>query len=117
MDDNPYQSPESEPEVEKRPKKPLSRSGSAGFLGLFAFLGGMLLYVLAGDLASYFEMWIQFDALWWLWAVVACAFGVIVACWTWRSPESKLPTLVIALLGSAICLVFLADVIIWVLLF
>ena len=113
MEDNPYQSPESAPEVEKRPQKPpTNRYERAGLAGLLTFLGVMVLLVpVFSSIASFSDRKIQIHTYWWLMAIIACPFGVGMAWWTWRSPESKLPAIVVLLLVSFILLGFLALVI------
>jgi hypothetical protein len=119
VSDNPYQSPE--PEVEKRPEKPPRRCEMAGLwasiVGVLTFVEFMVLEILVGAVASYLCVWPPFHTLWWHMAVVACALGLIMGCWTLRSPDSELPGKVVLLLALLIPLVFFAEVILSILLY
>ena len=112
MDENPYQSPRSVSGVEKPPAKPPNRYERAGLAGLLTFLGVMVLLVpVFSSIASFSDRKIQIHTYWWLMAIIACPFGVAMACWAWRSPESKWPAVVVLLLLSFIFLPFLAVMI------
>jgi hypothetical protein len=97
--DNPYQSPESPPEVEKRPAKPPNRYYYAAMCGLMAFLGlvtsqGVIVGIERAMLPIY--------------ALVACLVGILIAWRAFRAPESKWVFAVACLLGvSGYILVFI----------
>jgi hypothetical protein len=105
MDENPYRSPESESEVEKRPRKPPNRNvkaavwGTATYGGLSMFLAFIVRLLLELGL----EPIIRPDAPLFVIVVTAIAgpVGVAVAWWTWRVPESKWPVVVAMLLASS----------------
>ena len=92
MDENPYQSPTSFQEVEKRsersPEKPTYRYVLAPFFGLLACAGVLGLEWRIGGL----ELEIASDSGW----LGMCAplvlpllFGAVIAYWTLRNPKSK----------------------------
>jgi hypothetical protein len=101
MDENPYQSPESEPEVEKRPSKPPNRYSLALFRGFFAWVGLTMLQewglqalevFLNRKIAPPGSMIVTF-------ALIALPVGVMIAWWTSRVPESKWARVVAMLSG------------------
>jgi hypothetical protein len=92
MEENPYQSPESEPEVEKRPKKPPIRYLLAACYGLMALAGGVLMQdVICRTVWSHRRI----PAFY---ALVACPLSVLIAWWTLRAPQTKWVLLVAILL-------------------
>ena len=103
MDENPYKSPESVSEVEKRPQKqpakPPNRYYYAAMCGLMAFLGlvtsqGVIVGIERAMLPIY--------------ALVACLVGILIAWRAFRDPESKWVFAVACLLGvSGYTLVFI----------
>lgn len=90
MDDNPYKSPEAEPEIEKPPSKPSGRYYDAlfygtGVLGGLAILQEVILQiqlVLNRKIAPPGSMLPMF-------LLTASPFAVIVAWSIWRYPKSK----------------------------
>lgn len=111
MNNNPYRSPESASKVERQPEKlPNNRYERASLLGLLTFLGVMILLVPFFTIATIHEK-NPIHTYAWHMALVACPFGVGMAWWTWRSPKSKLPAMVVLLLLSFIVVGFLAVMI------
>ncbi len=103
MDDNPYQSPKSAPEVEKRPARPVRRYSYAAFYGNIVFVGLVL------SQATIMEfVWGQTDTflsradrrlMLLIYALIACPVGMLIAWWTWKVPESKWARVTAMLLG------------------
>ena len=106
MEENPYQSPTSEPEVEKLPTKPVkppNRYLLAAVYGLVVFLSFVMLQTVIWEI-----VWAQTNTVPSLtqkrlmlpsYALLACPLGVLIAWWTLRAPESKWVSAVALLLG------------------
>jgi hypothetical protein len=101
--DNPYQSPKSIPEVEKRPVKPPGRYVSAVLRGSGTWLG--LVFSLTIIMLC---VWEKLDmqpsgaerrlsVL--VCALIACPVGMSIAWWTWKAPDSKWARVTAKLLG------------------
>ncbi|MFC1597400.1 hypothetical protein ACFL5Q_05610 [Planctomycetota bacterium] len=96
MDENPYQSPKSAPEVESPSEKPPDRHTPAmgcwllTFFGIYFLLGG-LEAVLPG--ATWFTMIMP--------CLIAGPVSVAMALWAWRHPESQWVLAVAILLATS----------------
>ena len=105
MDDNPYQSPESVPEVEKRPRKPPSRFGSAVACGILAAIGpfNLLAPLVNRFTPSDVPLYMKFPMLLSDF-LIAGAVGLVMARWAWRHPYSRwvLPVALLLLLTGFI---------------
>ena len=103
MDENPYKSPESVSEVEKRPAKSSSLYVSAMLRALGTLLG--LVFSQAIIMQCFLE---QLDirpsgaerrVLVLVFVLIACPVSMLIAWWTWRVPESKWAYVTAKLLG------------------
>ena len=104
MNDNPYQSPESAPEVEERQKWPPNRFFYAAVCGA-STLGGLLIAqaTLVGFPLEYTLFAPPYTML--LFFLIPGTVGLLMAGWAWRSPESVWPVAVSGLLwGSSLAL-------------
>ena len=86
MDDNPYQSPESDPEFEKRPKKSPNRFFHAAVCGFFGFMGPfiLLLGLFGASLTPFAPPYSALPML-----LIPLTIAVAMATWAWCYPESK----------------------------
>ena len=101
MDDNPYQSPESDTKIEKRPKKPPNRFGFGAVCGYFGAIGP---YILLSSLLGPFMSSVEVPLYMALPMFLSIFFipgtvGLAMARWAWRHPESKWVFPVAILLG------------------
>ena len=105
MDENPYKSPESEPEIQKPPPKPSNRFIFAGLYGFLAF-GGFAMsqavivetyWVLSepATVHSLAEKRLMLPT----YALIASPIGILIAWWTLRAPKSKWVFAVALVLG------------------
>ena len=104
MDENPYKSPRSPPEVEERPKWPPNRFFYAAVCGA-GTLGGLLIAgaTLVGLPLEYTLFAPPYTKL--LFFLIPGTVGLLMAGWAWRSPESVWPVAVSGLLwGSSLAL-------------
>ena len=91
MEENPYQSPKSAPEVEKRPKKPLSRYWFAFSCGFVAFSGFVwlqrmiwqIVWLETNTVPSLTQKRLMLPA----YVLLASPLGVLIAWWTLRAPN------------------------------
>ena len=100
MDENPYQSPESVPEVEKPPEKPPNRYFLAAACGA-GTLGGLVILqaTLVGFPLPYSYFAPPYTGL--LFFLIPGTVGLVVASCAWRFPESGWPIAVAALLWAS----------------
>ena len=103
MDDNPYQSPKSVPEVEKPPVKTAIRYLLAASYSFIAFGGFVMLQAMLWEI-----VWTQTNTVPSLTqkrlmlpshVLLASPLGVLIAYWTLRAPKSKWVIAVSFLLG------------------
>lgn len=107
MNDNPYQSPKSAYEVEKRPEKRPNRYFHALVCGFFAFVAlfnslGLGLVMPFGSAPPYMLLLFLL--------VIPVTFGLVVAIWAWRYSESKWVFPVVVLLGLTSLMPFLVGI-------
>ena len=86
MEQNPYQSPKSVAEVEKRPKKSPNRFFHAAVCGFLGFMGPFIL-LLGLFRSSLTPLGPPYTALPVL--LIPVSVGVAMATWAWYYPESK----------------------------
>lgn len=110
MDENPYKTRESDPEIERPLPKPPSRHvvvplcAVLAFVGLFSLLG---LVVTFTD-PAYAE---RRDVLRVLLTLIVSTVCVTIAWWAWRNPESKSAPSVALLVAVSVPFVWgLADI-------
>ena len=102
MDENPYQSPKSVPEVEKPPAKPPSRYSRAalcgffGTIGPFNWLSSLARFSVLNDAPPYIAFPIVLSMF-----LIPIPVGLAMARWAWRHPESKWVLPVAFLLGMS----------------
>ena len=105
MDDNPYQSPTSAPEPEKRPKNPPSRFGFAVGCGVLGAIGpfNLLAPLVNRFTLSHVPLYIRFPMVLSEF-LIAGAVGLVMARWAWRHPYSRwvLPVALLLLLTGFI---------------
>jgi hypothetical protein len=95
MDDNPYKSPECEPDIPKPPPKPPNPYLVAGANGFMAF-GGFAMsqavivqtYWVLSEPATVYSL-AEKRLMLAICALIASPVGVLIAWWTLREPKSK----------------------------
>lgn len=90
MDENPFKSPESEPEVVPRPGKPANPYAQAAICGFLALIGVFdfqiaVVKIVVPDPLSL----LPYTLL--LFFLMPCSVCVAMARWAWLRPESALP--------------------------
>jgi hypothetical protein len=104
MDENPYQSPQSEPEAGPPCRKASKQYGQALVSGFFAFIGtfNIQMTVLGLMLPPYKVTFPPYTVI--LFLLIPGASTVAMATWGWHRPESKwvrAATVLIAVCGFA----------------
>jgi hypothetical protein len=117
VNDNPYQSPKSEPEVEERPKWPPNRFFYAAICGV-GTLGGLLIWQwmlatlvglrLENPLFAPSYTMLPYTML--VLFLIPGTVGLVVVSWAWRSPKSVWPVAVAGLLwGTSLAVWFIGG--------